>query len=77
MKKYKRMNQNDWMAGVLSGVAYYFGIQTWIVRLAFILIAVFGGMGNVGMSLVLIYIAVALVTPEYENDPDDYKEICE
>ncbi len=71
MKKFRRMNQNATLAGVCSGLAYQLGMQAWIVK-AIMLVLVLG----YGIGLIP-YILVALLAPQYEQDPEDYKQICE
>lgn len=77
MKKYKRILMSDMLGGVLSGAAYYWGIQTWIVRsiFAILLIAEMTIWGN--SILALLYMVIVIFAPEYEEDPIDYKEVCE
>lgn len=74
MKTYKRMVQNKLLGGVLSGLAYSFGFKTWVVRLLFVL-AVFTAITL--PFLVIIYALTAIFAPAYEQDPDDYKQVCE
>ncbi len=45
------------VAGVCGGLATHFGIDTTIVRIVFILLAVFGGSG------VVLYLALWLIVP--------------
>lgn len=71
MKKFRRMNQNASLAGVCSGLAYQLGIQTWIVKLAMVVLILGYGIG------LIPYILVALMAPKYEQDPEDYHAICE
>jgi phage shock protein PspC (stress-responsive transcriptional regulator) len=35
MKKLRRMNEHAMLGGVCSGIAYYLGIETWLVRLIY------------------------------------------
>lgn len=74
MKNYKRMTQNKMLSGVLSGLAYSFGFKTWIVRLVFML-AVFTAITL--PFLVLVYVLAVFFAPVYEQDPEDYKQVCE
>lgn len=71
MKKFRRMNQHASIAGVCSGLAYYFGMQTWIVKLIMVILVLGYGVG------VIPYILVALFAPRYEQDPEDYEALCE
>ncbi len=77
MKKYKRILMSDMVGGVLSGAAYYWGFQTWILRTIFTMfliaeIAIFRS-----CFLAFLYMAIVIFAQEYEEDPIDYKEICE
>jgi phage shock protein PspC (stress-responsive transcriptional regulator) len=76
-KKYKRMCEGGVLGGVLSGIAYYFQIQTWIVRLIFVILAFVYDVEIGGISLFLVYILIYFLAPEYEEDPTDYEEVCE
>ncbi len=71
MNKFKLIQKDKWVGGVCSGLAYYLGIQTWIVRLV-TFILVFG----YGFSI-WCYLLVWMFAPKWENDPSDYKETCE
>jgi phage shock protein C len=46
------------LAGVLGGIAEHFGWDTTVVRLAFVLLALFGA-----GSPILVYIVLAIVMP--------------
>lgn len=71
MKKFRRMNQHARLAGVCSGLAYYFGIEAWVVKLMMIILFFGYGVGLVP------YILIGLLAPRYEQDPEDYEDICE
>lgn len=71
MKKFRRMKQHASIAGVCSGLAYHFEIQAWIVKALMVVCFFTFGVG------VFAYILVALFAPQYEQDPEDYKAICE
>jgi len=61
-KKYlKRSKNNSMIVGVCAGIADYFAIDVTIVRIAFVLFAVFGGSG------ILVYIILWIVLPESES----------
>ncbi len=74
MKNYKRMVQNKLIGGVLSGLAYTFGFKTWLVRMVFVLSAL---TAVTVPFLVLVYILTMVFAPVYDQDPEDYKQICE
>lgn len=71
MKKFRRMNQHATLGGVCSGVAYHLGLQSWIVKAITVVLVLGAGIG------VIPYILVALLAPQYEQDPDDYEAVCE
>lgn len=50
------------VAGVCAGLGDYFGVDTNLVRLAFVLVSLFGGAG------VLIYVVAWAVVPEEGED---------
>ena len=56
-KKLYRITNGKKLCGVCGGLAEYFGIDPTLVRLAWVLLAVFAGMG------LLAYIICALVIP--------------
>lgn len=72
-KKLERNEQNKMIAGVASGLADYLYVDVTIIRIAFILLAVFGFSG------VLIYIVMWIAIPEkpflqnYPNFDTNYK----
>lgn len=68
-RKLRRVTGDEWIAGVCSGVAYYLGIQTWIVRMIlFILIFAYG----VG---IVPYILLWIFMPTWKYTPDDYYKL--
>ena len=71
MKKLKRMTEHNWIGGVCAGVAYWFGIPTWILRMVWAMLALCYGVGIVG------YIALWIFMPRWETDPSDYKCVTE
>ena len=60
-KKLYRINNGKKLCGVCGGLAEYFAIDPTLVRLAWVLLAIFAGMG------LLAYIICALVIP---NKPE-------
>lgn len=58
MKRLYRNPQDKKLAGVCSGIANYFDIDPTVVRLAWVLLSLFGGSG------VIAYIVCALIIPE-------------
>lgn len=61
-RKFYRSREGKIIAGVCSGLAKYFDIDPVIMRLIFIVLTVFNGIGLV------VYIILALITP-YEDTP--------
>jgi len=57
-KKLKR-SKNKMIAGVCGGIAEYYGWDATIVRLGYVLLALFTG----GFPLLIFYIIAALVMP--------------
>lgn len=57
-KRIYRTREGRIVAGVCSGLARYFGIDATLVRLAFGVLTIFGGMG------VLAYLIAWLIVPE-------------
>jgi phage shock protein C len=59
-KKLMRSADDRMLAGVAGGLAEYFAIDPTLVRLIFIIIALFGG----GFTGILIYVVLWIVMPE-------------
>lgn len=68
MKKLYRSNQDKMFAGVCAGIAEYYGLDSTLVRLAFVLLTLAYGGGLVA------YIVCAIIVPErpigYEDSVD-------
>jgi phage shock protein PspC (stress-responsive transcriptional regulator) len=58
----RRSYDDRMLGGVAGGVARYFGVDTTLVRIAFVVLTLFGGMG------VLVYLAGLLLIPEEGSD---------
>jgi phage shock protein PspC (stress-responsive transcriptional regulator) len=58
----RRPVQNSVVAGVAAGLARYFGVDVMIIRLAFVVLTVFGGAG------IPLYLAGLLLIPEEGTD---------
>jgi phage shock protein PspC (stress-responsive transcriptional regulator) len=69
MKKLRRMNEHAMLGGVCSGLAYYFGLETWLVRLLYVFLV-----GALGTG-VIFYILLWAFVPRYETDPEDYVKL--
>ena len=69
MKKITRSQDERIIAGVCSGFAEYFDIDVTIVRLIWIFITIFGGIG------ILAYIFSLILIPE--SDPKEIKQVSE
>lgn len=61
IKKLTRKTQNEQIAGVCAGLADYFNLDVTVVRLIFVLMAIFGGPG------LLLYIILWVIMPEDER----------
>jgi len=61
-KRLYRLREGRVIAGVCAGLAAYFGIDPTLVRLAFALATVFGGIG------ILLYLCAWIVIPEEGGD---------
>jgi len=66
-KPLNRLRQGRVVAGVCAGLAAYFGIDATLVRLAFAVLTVFGGVG------VLLYLCAWVIIP----DETDGKSIAD
>ncbi len=58
-KKYYRSRTDKQLAGVIGGLAEYFGVDSNLLRLLWVLIAVFTGL----VPGVLIYVLAVLIVP--------------
>jgi phage shock protein PspC (stress-responsive transcriptional regulator) len=58
----RRSYDDRMLGGVAGGVARYFGIDTTIVRIAFVVLTLFGGLG------IAVYLAGLLLIPEEGSD---------
>jgi len=67
-KRLYRPRDGRVVAGVCAGLAAYFGVDATLVRLAFALVTVFGGLG------VLIYLCAWIVIPEEGGDGSSIAE---
>ena len=61
-KRLYRAREGRLVAGVCAGLAAYFGVDPTLVRLAFVLVTLFGGIG------VLSYLCAWIVIPEEGGD---------
>ena len=59
-KKLYKSNSDKMLAGVLGGFAEYIGVDSTLVRLVYVLIAMF----SAGFPGILFYILCALVIPD-------------
>jgi phage shock protein C len=57
-KRLYRIRDGRVVAGVCAGLAAYFGVDSTLIRLAFALLTVFGGIG------VLLYLGAWIVIPD-------------
>jgi len=68
MPKLRRVTGRKWIAGVCAGIAYWAGIPTWLVRLAWAVLGLSYGAG------ILPYLLLWIFMPEWEATPADYEE---
>ena len=57
MKRLCKSEKDRYICGVCGGIAEYFGVDSTVVRL------VFAGLGIIGGSGVLLYLAAAIIMP--------------
>jgi len=67
-KRLYRLREGRVVAGVCAGLAAYFGIDPTLVRLAFAVVTVFGGIG------ILVYLVAWIVIPEEDRDGSSIAE---
>ena len=67
-KRLYRIRDGRVVAGVCAGLAAYFGVDPTLIRLAFALLTVFGGLG------VLLYLCAWLVIPDESGDGSSIAE---
>ena len=58
----RRSFQDRMLTGVAGGIGYYFGVDAMIVRVAFVVLTIFGGVG------IPLYLAGVLLIPEEGSD---------
>lgn len=63
--KLYRSRSDKWLAGVLSGLADYFGVDATLLRLLFIALVVLLDVGG----LIVVYIVMAIVVPQEPEAP--------
>lgn len=70
-RKLRRIRDPEigWLGGVCSGLAYFFGIPLWIVRLTWALL--FFGAGAGGIVYVLLWIFL----PVWDSVPKDFFKV--
>lgn len=68
-KKLKKSQKNKMIAGVCGGISEYFNIDATIVRLIFVIVALFKGMG------ILFYLIAAVIIPSQEVDDIDIENM--
>ena len=61
-KKLTRSPTNRFLGGVCGGIAEYFGIPSWVVRVGLILLLILP-IPFTGIALILVYIALWLLLP--------------
>lgn len=62
MKRLTRSNSDRMVAGVLGGLSHYFGIDSTIVRLSFVILTIMSV-----FTLLLIYLAATIIIPSEQE----------
>ncbi len=68
MNRLYRSRNDRMLAGVCGGLGDYFGVDSSLIRLALVLLIIFGGTG------VFAYIIAWIVIPEERYENQEYKE---
>lgn len=63
-KRLYRIKEGAWIAGVCNGIAAYFGIDVLIVRIVFIIFALFTHGGGIGLYILMAFFVPAAETNE-------------
>lgn len=71
----RRVEGFQWIGGVCAGIAYYLKVQTWLIRMVWVLVTLLGDY-NIGISIV-VYLLLWIFMPVWEDTPKDYQKICE
>ncbi len=61
-RRLERIEEDKWIAGVATGLAEYFSVPTWLVRLIFVFLLAPAGIG------VLTYLALVAIMPHESED---------
>lgn len=68
MRKLRCVKERKWIGGVCAGIAYWIGLPTWLVRLAWVVLGFAYGVG------IIPYILLWIFMPAWDTTPDDYLE---
>lgn len=68
-RKMRRIKDDAILGGVCSGMAYAFGMPTWIMRILWVVAAFCYGFG------IFPYLLFWIFMPAWENKPSDYEQI--
>jgi phage shock protein PspC (stress-responsive transcriptional regulator) len=66
----KRVPEKGIISGVSAGLAYYFGVSLWIVRLILVILLL-GGWHFMPIAYILMWVFV----PKAEHTPEDFDEL--
>lgn len=66
--KLRRIKGKHWLGGVCSGIGYWLGVPTWLVRLAWTVLLLCYGFGGI------VYVLLWIFMPAIESVPPDYEE---
>jgi len=64
MKKLCKSSTDKKLSGVCGGIAKYFGVDSTLIRLIWVVITLMGGAG------IIAYIICAVIMPEEPKNPD-------
>ena len=64
-RKFRRATERGKVLGICAGFAYWMGVEVWIVRVLWLLLAVFSG-----GYMAFIYLLFVVIPPWRETPPD-------
>ncbi len=76
-KPFKKVREDGWIGGVCGGIAYAFGIPTlWLRIIVIIVLFCFTNpfFDYLGQFVFWFYLLAWIFGPDWDTDPEDYKE---
>ncbi len=76
-KPFKKVSDHNWVAGILGGIAYTFGLPVLLLRIAFIFFVFILSTpytNYIGSTLFALYILIWIFGARWDFDPTDYEE---